>query len=413
MTLFFLRRVAAPLSFYLMVLLSTAQDEGFIYGTILTEDGDKYTGPIRWGKEEVYWTDLFNASKEENENLDLLSDEELASLKKRDGDSYEFSTSFFKISWNGGDDDFTHQFVTQFGNIRTIETRSGNDVKLILKDGTKLRLNGSGYNDIGSDIKIIDSELGQITLDWDNIEQIDFASTPSRLEEKFGDPLYGSVECDFGTFKGFVQWDHDERVGSDVLDGEEGDDDYEIKFGKIKSIRRRGYNRSEITLKSGRSITLEGSNDVNDDNKGIIVEVKGLGRVDIEWDEFEQVVFEEVKGSGPAYDDFNGPKLIEGKIKTRGDQTFAGQLIYDLDEAYTFELLNGINSDIKFFIPFRNINSIEPESSESSIIRLNSGKELELEDEQDVTRRNEGVIVKNGSNISYIPWKDIERIELN
>lgn len=34
------------------VIYAHAQTEGFIYGTVITEDGDKYTGPLRWEKKK-------------------------------------------------------------------------------------------------------------------------------------------------------------------------------------------------------------------------------------------------------------------------------------------------------------------------------------------------------------------------
>ncbi len=50
-----------------------AQDEGFIYGKITTIDDNTYQGQIRWGDEEAYWTDMFNAGKRYNDNIQYLS----------------------------------------------------------------------------------------------------------------------------------------------------------------------------------------------------------------------------------------------------------------------------------------------------------------------------------------------------
>ena len=32
-----------------------AQGNALMYGTVTTLSGDTYTGPIRWGDDEVYW----------------------------------------------------------------------------------------------------------------------------------------------------------------------------------------------------------------------------------------------------------------------------------------------------------------------------------------------------------------------
>ncbi|WP_421762795.1 hypothetical protein [Ekhidna sp.] len=399
----------------LLFLSSSAQDEGFIYGKVETEDGDVYEGPLRWGKEEVYWTDMFNASKKENKNLDYLSSRELDDLEDRYYDNNDNLISrFVNISW---DDDnngrFVHEFSTEFGNIHSLRMRSSSRVEVKLKNGEYIDIDGSGYNDIGARITVLDKELGNVRLSWSNIERIEFLPTPSRLEEKFGEPLYGTVICDLGEFTGFVQWDHDERVGTDVLDGEEDGDDYEIAFDKIKSIEKDGYSSSIVTLRSGRELDLRGTNDVDDDNKGIIVTVKGLGRVDIDWDEFDMVTFKEAPNSGPSYNSFSSPEKISGTLEVDNGDQYTGEIIYDLDEEYTFELLNGENDDVKFIIPFRNIKEISPRGSSASTVTLRDGSKLELEDSQDVDDRNSGILVKTGSDRVYVPWDRVERIKLD
>ena len=41
-------------------------NSSYIYGTIITESEEEYTGFIRWGKEEMYWHDIFNSVKVES-----------------------------------------------------------------------------------------------------------------------------------------------------------------------------------------------------------------------------------------------------------------------------------------------------------------------------------------------------------
>lgn len=59
-----------------------------------------------------------------------------------------------------------------------------------------------------------------------------------------------------------------------------------------------------------------------------------------------------------SYDDFPSPQAIKGEVVTRSGQTFAGNLAYDLDESYEFEVLDGKNNTISYRIPFRYIRSI-------------------------------------------------------
>ncbi|MEQ9466378.1 MAG: hypothetical protein RLN88_03150 [Ekhidna sp.] len=405
-------RIGTSLLAFLLLFIAQAQDEGFIYGKVITEDGEEYEGPLRWGKEEVYWTDMFNASKRENKNLDYLSNRELDNLEDRYDDD-NIVSRFVNITWDDNDNRFVHEFSTQFGNLKSLRVRSNDRVEVELKNGEFIDVDGSGYNDIGAKITVLDREMGNIRLSWSNIDKIEFLPTPARLDEKFGEPLYGTVVCDLGEFTGFVQWDHDERVGTDVLDGEEDGDDYEIAFDKIESIERDGYNSSIVKLKSGRTLDLKGTNDVDDDNKGIIVTVNGLGRVDIEWDEFDKVTFRDAPNSGPSYSSFASPKKISGSVVVDNGDRHSGEIIFDLDEEYTFELLNGEDDDVKFIIPFSNISEISPRSSYAATVTLKSGDNLILEDSQDVSDKNLGILIKTDSDRVYVPWDRVEKISLD
>ena len=398
----------------MLFLCVQAQDEGFIYGKVTTEDGDTYEGPLRWGKEEVYWTDMFNASKKENKNLDYLSNRELDELEDRyDDNRNNIVSRFVNITWDDNNNGrFVHEFSTQFGNLKSLEIRSNDRVEVELKNGDYIRVDGSGYNDVGAKITILDKELGKVRLSWGNLERIDFLPTPANLDQKFGEPLYGTVVCDLGEFTGYVQWDHDERVGTDILDGEEDGDDYEIAFDKIQSIEKDGYSSSLVELKSGRTLDLRGTNDVDDDNKGIIVTVKGLGRVDIDWDEFDKVTFKDAPGSVPSYDSFGSPKKMKGTVEVDNGDTHTGDIIYDLDEEYTFELLNGEDDDVKFIIPFSNIKEITPRGSYSANVILQDGSKLNLEDGQDVTKKNLGILIKTNGDRVYVPWDRVDKITL-
>lgn len=395
-----------------------AQDSGFIYGKITTEDGDVYEGPLRWGKEEVYWTDMFNASKEENRNLDYLSRRELESLedrqRSRNGNYNNGVIKIMNVAWSIGDDDydFVHEFSCEFGNIKSLRMSGRSGAELELRNGKYIELKGSGYNDMGAKIRVLDGDLGLVAISWDRIDEVEFLPTPSNLEEKFGEPLYGTVESDLGTFTGYIQWDHDERVDTDVLDGDTRDGDISIAFRKIAAIEREGYSRSIVTLKSGRELELRGSNDVNEDNKGIIITVAGFGRVDMEWEDFDKVTFTDPPGSGPSFKSFASPKKIMGSVQVDNGDVHQGEIVYDLDEEYTFEVLNGEDDETKFVIPFRNIKSIQPRSSDRATITMADGNTIVLEDAQDVSDRNQGVLIKTNSDRIYIPWDRIEQINL-
>lgn len=384
----------------------------FIYGTVEMENGDEYTGQIRWGSEEIYWFDYFNSSKPDNEYLDYLSDDELDELNEDCGYSKKSFLGSVNVNW--GDCSNTHSFSTQFGDIKKIDIRSKSKVTVTLKNGDSFKLKG-GSNDIGAKIQIHDTEIGLIKLDWRNIESVEFKDTPQVAQNHFGQPLYGTAHTEEGSFTGFLQWDHDERVSNDELNGEYEDGDLDIKFGNIKSIKKV-WRGSEVTLHSGRMFKLDGTNDVDSDNRGIIVNVPGQGRVDIDWDEFEEIVFTDAPNINDlAYKDFIGDAKLEGAVKTQSGTVLKGTIVYDLDEAYGMEILNGKADDIEYFIPFADIKNITKKGRRGTTVTTRNGWSVELDDSVDVDENNDGLLVfkTNNDNPTYVPWEDVSSIEFN
>ena len=323
----------------------------YIHGTVKTLDDQEYTGQIRWGDEEIFWFDMFNSSKPENENLDYLSKSEIAALNKNNKWHRGSIDVPFVKKWNWKDNDHSHAFALRFGDIAKLELRRGERVVVHLKSGEKIKLKG-GANDIGTEIQVNDLEVGNITLDWDQIAEVSFSEGKKNSDNKFGVPLYGTVTTRDGSFTGYVQWDHDERMSEDELNGEYEDGDLDIPFGSITSIERisRG---SKVNLVSGRTFKLYGTNDVNSDNRGIIVNIDKMGRVDIPWKEFAKVVFVDAPSSESLnYSSFTkGGNPIQGSVMTKdGNET--GRIVYDLDESYYCEMLNGRLDDIDYSIPF-------------------------------------------------------------
>ena len=390
-------------------------DEGYIYGKVTMDNGNSYQGIIRWGKEEAFWDDMFNSTKVDNafesyledvDGLEDLEDDMYDSRRRRDRSIRIFNLKIWDDDWV---DDLTHQFKCRFGDIQSMELRGSSSVLLTFKNGEELRISG-GSNDIGARIRVYDDELDEVQLRWRRIDTIEFMATPKKLKRKFGNPLYGEVETRTGTYKGFIQWDHDECLSTDILDGDSEDGDMEIEFGNIQSIER--YRRgSLVVLKSGRELYLTGSNDVNRENRGIIVKDPRFGKVLISWRDFDKIQFIDTEDSGPSYADFETCQFLAGTVKTRDGDTYTGRILYDFDEAFDLEILDGQDGDMEYLIPFRNIKKIVPHRRYGSVVELKSGEELELEDSRDVDDDNDGIVVWTGKKkVQYIPWRKIEEI---
>ncbi|MBT8232385.1 MAG: hypothetical protein HKO66_06705 [Saprospiraceae bacterium] len=381
----------------------------FIYGKIITHGDEVYQGQIRWGTEEAFWFDFFNSTKPENENLKWLSKDEVSDLNDKD---YESNNSSWSKMWNKRwhySSDHTHIFACQFGDIKSIDIKRKEKIRVTFKNGDHYDLEG-GSNDVGAKVQVYDEELGKIKLGWNKIKRVEFMETPSNLESRFGDPLYGTVKTYNATFEGFLQWDHDERLSYDELNGHTDDGEMDIEFGKIQSIKKT-FRGSDVTLKSGRSFKLDGTNDVNDENRGIIVNMPNYGRVDIPWDEFEEITFTEIPSNIElGYNDYNGSKVLNASVQTISGDTHTGQIIFDLDEQYELEILDGMIDDIEYFIPFGAIKSITPKNRNESLVVLTNGEQMLFEDKVDVSESNDGIIVIDNSKKEYIPWSKVEKI---
>ena len=142
-----------------------------------------------------------------------------------------------------------------------------------------------------------------------------------------------------GDFTGFVQWNREECVGPDELDGHTADGELSLRFDTIRSIARNSRDSSLVTLLDGREIVLSDTREVGHGNRGIYVDDRRYGRVLISWDAFERVDFSP-GGSGPAYGDFPPGRPLTGSVTTRAGRRLAGRLVYDLDESETTETLD-------------------------------------------------------------------------
>lgn len=378
-----------------------AQSEGILYGKVHTVK-TVYTGPIRWGSEEVLWTDLFNAVKVETRFDDIVSEQD----RKNALSDYDWNISSI---WN---DNPAHQFRCQFGNIKALIPTSRGRVKLVLKDDSELLIEGEGYNDIGTRVHVLDDELGTVSLDWDKIEKIEFTGAPKKLGATFGLPLFGTVEtARKEKITGYIVWDNDERTSIDKLDGDSEDGKVALKFQDIQSIQKSGRG-CYVRLNSGRELQMTGSNDVNEENRGVFVITPDVGVIGVSWRAFRSLTFAKPEFPMPSFESFTAPRAVRGTVSRFDGDDLKGQVVYDVDEYLDFELIEGSENGIEYIIPMKNIKRITPKNADFSAVELRSGKTLLLGDARDVSSENGGIIVlRNGkSGAVYVRWRNLNEI---
>ncbi|MCP3963769.1 MAG: hypothetical protein GY719_38525 [bacterium] len=378
-----------------------ADPQGFIYGKITTGTAT-YEGRLRWGDEESFWGDHFDSVKEERPHAEMAP--------RRDKGRREPIKIFgitIGMRWDDASDG--RGLIARYGDIREIEVRGDDEAILHMKNGSEVEIDG-GSNDVGGKIRVWDREIGQIDVRWDRIEKIELLPTPADLEVA-EHRLFGTVETRVGEFTGFIQWDKDECLSTDKLDGESSDGDMEIEMGRIRIIERHSRDSSRVVLVSGRELILDDTNDVDSGNRGIFVEDPRFGRVLVKWDAFERLTLEEPDDSGPAYEDFAPAKALAGKVTGEDGKVHEGRIVYNLDESETWEILGGDRDDIEYHIPFALVSAVIPDGPNGSRVVLVSGEELELEDSSDVAEDNDGVLVLGGGEPVYVAWDRVRRID--
>jgi len=404
--------IAATTLFLLgLTSMVVAEDNGRIYGTIYTVDGDTFEGMIRWDKNEAHWVDILNGSKE------LRS-----SYRDRDRRKYgnrKKSIKIFGIRISDHDSDWSWSGSAEsgmrFGHIKTMEVIDDDRVLLILKSGREVELSGNS-TDIGSGIREIlieDRNEGEIEFSWDDIEKIEFEDTKGGFTSNLGERLYGTLTTRRGDeFTGFVCWDVDELFTMDILDGNEKRRKRKIKFGTIQSISRYSSSGAQLVMKNGDEMVLRGTNDVDDDNRGIIISDPGFGQVRVEWDEFEELVFKDIPRY-ITYDQFDGGRELKGTVFTEDGDSYRGTIVWDIDEEYTWEIIDGEYRDLEYDIEFGLIKQIEKNSYRSAEVTVWDGRSFRLRGSNDVDEDNKGIIITlaDGDEV-VVEWDEFERLEL-
>ncbi len=392
-----------------MAFLAQAETSDRIYGVITTTDGDKFEGLIRWDKNEGSWVDVLDGEKElPRKNLRKSSRE-----KYRDRSSIKI----FGIDIGGGDkywyDIGSAQSGIRFGHLRSLEVIDDDAVLLVTKSGLEFEME-NGSTDIGDEIREIvieDDNEGEIELVWDDIERIEFMSTPSRADSNFGKRLFGTLTTRRGDeFSGYVCWDIDELFEKDILDGNERRRKRKVPFGDMVSIERYSSNGATVVLKSGDDLLLRETNDVNDGNRGIIISDLGFGQVRVGWDEFEKLEFKDVP-KVVRYEDFDGGHKLYGTVTTEDGESYTGEIRWDNDEEYSWEILDGEYHDIEFDIEFGLIKEIEKKGYRSCVVTVQDGRTFRLRGSNDVDEDNKGIFVlpDDGDEVE-IDWDDFEKL---
>jgi len=409
------------LAFFLFLALTASnaaadtENQGFIYGSVATDRGDTLTGFLRWDNEEAYWDDLFHSYRE---NITWLDDIDVEVLKREREKAYFESHGLLDrimyVVEDGADPDFRRYFTCRFGDIRRIDIDEEEAITVTTNDGETHAIGGYS-NDVSADIRVYEGGLDYEEIEWDDIASITFAQAPPEAVP-YGTRLFGLVRTTEGDLEGFIQWDKSENVSGDLLDGEDEDgEDQEIRMGDIIRLERHSKQASKVTLSDGRTLTLSGTNDVNDANRGIMVEVAGLGKVTLPWNRFKDVTFDHGAGSGASRADYAPIRPLTGTVHTTDGKTFRGRLVLNFNEAWNWEIFNGTHSRMEYDLPLQRVRSIENRGDKGARVTLVGNRVLDLKDDQDTGKDHMGLLIfaTDAGEPDYVPWRLVEKIDLD
>jgi len=382
----------------------TSSAAGRIHGTVITHAGSRATGLIRWGGQEAFWDDLFQSAK-----LDLPYPV-YAEPAEEPAESEWWWQELAKRLVQAVEPNPRRIFAARFGDIAKLEVVGGNAAVVTMRSGTAYRV--SGYaNDVGATLTVVDDELGEQEIEWGRVDVVEFS--PAGAGAVFtGHRLFGTVAAGARQFTGFIQWDQDEGLSTDRLDGDAEDGRVSIPFSTIAGIEQRSAASARVTLTDRRAMVLKGTNDVNASNRGILVEDPRYGRVEVPWASFRRVELTRPDGSGPGYGDFKSPQRLRGTVTAGDGATHPGSIHFDLDASESWELLEGAGEGVSYSIPFARVRSLE-RSGAFVIVTLVSGEELRLDDGPSAGQQPVGVVVVgDGGGETFLPWRQLRRIDL-
>ena len=347
-----------------------------LYGTIHTTSGATATGYIRWDRNEGSWADLLDANKPRG------AGESISGIR--------------------------------FGHVSRMQVRGRNAALLTLKSGEQVELT-SNATDLGSALRalVVEHANGQVAeLDWDQLDEVEFLPVPEAAPAPSQGRLFGTVTTRSGMeFTGYVTWDVDEIYSSDVLDGDLHGRRLEIPFGAVASIERHSSWGARVTLHDGEEMILEGTNDVDDSMRGVSVSDPMLGQVLLDWDEFRSVRFHGAEAES-SFDQFDGGRRIEGTVVTRSGRELGGRIVWDDDETYTWEMLNGEIRGVELNVEFGNIARIV-KTARGADVTLLDGRTLVLANSNDVDDGNRGIFVEAEGATVEIDWEDFAELRLS
>jgi hypothetical protein len=391
-----------------------------IYGRVLTSDGERLEGFLRWDRNETHWSDLLDGrafiSRDHALEAERLDDE----LRRRRALERSVSLPGLRITW---DEDDTAPLegtpaAVRFGHVRALEPRDRR-AWLTLESGDEVEL-ASSSSDLGRSFRglVVERAMGgEVELEWEDVARVDFVQAPEGARPA-SRRLHGTLRTRSGSsWTGLVAWSLDESLTTDELDGEGPDGEMRtIAFGDVASIARESRRSARVRLRSGEEQVLEDTNDVGSDIPGIEITDPSFGRVVVDWDAFASLDFHPATEPGVGKDHYSGGAPLQGTVVAQDGRTVRGRIRWDNDEDRTWDVLDAElhgEAGVRVAVEMALVRSIEP-GPRFTRVTLHDGRTSSLsgtEDLGDLGEANRGVFVTTDEGETVlVRWRELRSV---
>lgn len=342
-----------------------------LYGHVRTRTGEVHTGLLRWDRNEASWADVLDAVK---------------------GDR----TSGIR-----------------FGHLRAIEPTGPRTARMVLRSGGVVELSGDA-SDLGTGLRSLTVESpgsDAVRLSWSDLDRVEFEPAPPGLltgEAR----LHGTLSTRSGhEFTGYLAWNVTDVYTTDALDARARGGVRRIRYHAIAALHRRGGGNAVAVLTDGSRLELRDGEDIGRSSAGVTVSDPGLGEVKVPWNELASVRLhppETPTGLG----DFDEDGSLSGTVVTEDGDAHTGIVVWDRDEAASWEMLHGSSGGIEFQVEFGRIAHIARAGS-GALVELRDGRTFHLTGSNDVDASNQGILVRGNDTVVALAWRDFAELTLD
>jgi hypothetical protein len=180
------------------------------------------------------------------------------------------------------------------------------------------------------------------------------------------------------------------------------------RFGDIAAIAVTGRKQAVIILKNEKEIKVSINEDPeyrNQLGRKIMVQHQDKLKVTLAWEQIAHIRFM----PSPARLAHLHALPLYGTVATRSGLSYTGLIRWDQDEYLTANWVDGRGRDNKpLKVRFEDVKSIRPKE-EGALVSLVAGKELYLQGNSNVNRKNQGIVVRHPAwGQVTIRWKDFK-----